>query len=165
VTTAATKNLFARAMKAPVRVEGDLAARVGEQLRNSLLSALSLARKSGALVAGFDAVEAAVRSGRVAAMIHAAEAGSDGVGKLQSLLARQSRPSHQIPLLRRLTGAELSLALGRPNVIHAALLAGRASHHALDQINQFARFTNEPPSDDTSFSTKPADPTVEQQGI
>jgi len=165
VAKAAKKNLFARALKAPVRVEGDLAARVGEQLRASLLAALSLARKSGSLVTGFDAVEAAIRSGRAAAMIHAAEAGSDGVGKLQSLLARQSGADHRIPLLRQLTGAELSLALGRPNVIHAALLAGRASHHALDQINQFARFNNEPPSGDTSISAKPADPTVEHQGI
>ena len=164
VAAAAAKNLFSRALRTPVRVEGDLAAIVAEQIRASLLGSLSLARKAGALVTGFDRVADAIKSGRVGALINAEEAGDDGVAKLQSLLIRRSGADHQIPLVRRLTGPELSLALGRPNVIHAALLAGRASHHALDQIDQFARFLDKPRSDDTKSSAKTADSTAEHQG-
>jgi predicted RNA-binding protein YlxR (DUF448 family) len=162
VRQAAAKNLFSRALKSPVKVEGDLAARVGEQLHEALISALSLAKKSGALVTGFDAVEAAIKSGSVAALIHASEGGSDGVEKLQAQARRQ--PGNQgVPTLRNLSGEELSLALGRPNVIHAALLAGRASHYALDQIDLVARFFDEPQGDRLEISTKTADSTAEHQ--
>jgi hypothetical protein len=164
VRKAAAKNLFARALRAPVRIEGDLAATVDRQLREAVLGALGLARKAGALVTGFDAVEGAIKSGGVAALIHAREAGADGVGKLGSALQRRAEGDHRILLFRLLTGEELSLALGRPNVIHAALLAGRASYHALDQINQFARFLDEPHSESTNFSARTTDSSAEHQG-
>jgi predicted RNA-binding protein YlxR (DUF448 family) len=163
VRKAAAKNLFARALRAPVRIDGDLAAMVERQLREAVLGALGLARKAGALIAGFDTVEEAIKGGRVAAVIHARDAGPDGVAKLQSAL-RRAGIGRQIPILRLLTGEELSLALGRPNVIHAALLAGRASHHALDQIDQFARFLDEPQGEGTSFLARTAEPSAEHQG-
>ncbi len=163
VRKAAAKNLFSRALRAPVRIEGDLAAIVERQLRQGVLGALGLARKAGALVTGFDAIESAIKGGGAAALIHAREAGTDGVAKLQSML-RRARAGRPVPILRQLTAEELSLALGRPNVIHAALLAGRASHHALDQIDQFSRFTNEPQSEGASFSARTTDSSAEHQG-
>jgi predicted RNA-binding protein YlxR (DUF448 family) len=163
VRKAAAKNLFSRALRVTVRIDGDLAETVERQLRDGVLGALGLARKAGALAIGFDAVESALRSGGVAVLIHAREAGSDGLAKLQSLL-RKAEAGRPIPILRRLTGEELSLALGRPNVIHAALLAGRASHHALDQIDQFARFLDEPQGEDISFSARTTDSSAEHQG-
>jgi predicted RNA-binding protein YlxR (DUF448 family) len=163
IRQAAAKNLFARALKAAVTVDGDLAARVAEQLREALIGALSLARKAGALVTGFDAVEGAIKSGGVAALIHAEDAGADGVKKLQAQLRRRAGAERQVPILTKLSGDELSLALGRPNVIHAALLAGRASHYALDQIDLFARFFDEPQGDHTKILAEAVDSTVEHQ--
>ena len=165
IRAAAAKNLFARAMKTQVRVAGDLAERTGEQLKQSLLGSLSLARKAGGLITGFDAVTAAIKQGQVAALIDAADAGEDGVGKLQSSLRRRFGIAHGIPSLRRLTERELSLALGRPHVIHAALLAGRASRHALKQIDQLARFHDERRDSDIQQSMTKADPTAEHQNI
>lgn len=163
ISQAARKNVFARALKAPVRAGADLAERVEEQLKRSLLSALSLARKGGGLVTGFDAVEAAIGEGRVAALIHAAEAGEDGVGKLQAALRRRLGPEGQVPVLRRLSESELSLALGRPHVIHAALLAGRAGRLALDHIDQLARFHTGPQDGGIHLLSKKADQAAEHR--
>lgn len=165
VRKAVDKKLFARSLTVPLRVDSDLPERTADQLKRSVAAALSLARKAGVLVTGFDSVDAAIRSGRVAALIHAAEASDDGVGKLRAAMRRRHGDDHNKPTLRRLTEPELSLALGRPHVIHAALLAGRASRHALDQINQLARFHNDGPSADMQPLMTTADLTAEPKSL
>jgi len=147
IRKAAAKNVFRRALDGGTVDEG-FADQVSGQVRRSALSALSMARKAGALVTGFDKVEAAIREGRVAALVHAAEAGRDGVAKLGAALARKMG-DEAVPVVRDLTEPELSLAFGRPNVIHAALLAGRASRHALEEIERLARFFGNEPGDAT----------------
>ena len=160
IRQAVRKKLFARSLKAAVRSPDDLDERVEKQLRQALLGALSLARKGGGLVTGFDAVSAAIEGGKVAALIHASEAGADGVGKLQAALRRKGA---DVPVLRRLSEPELSLALGRPHVIHAALLAGRAGRLALDLIDQLAWFHDEPQDGDHSSLSTKADQAAEQR--
>jgi hypothetical protein len=39
-----------------------------------------------------------------------------------------------------LTAAQLDLALGRPNVVHAALLAGRATETFMARLRRLERF-------------------------
>ena len=70
---------------------------------------------------------------------HAAEAAPDGVKKLDSAL-KQSRHSGSAAVIRILTTRQLDLALGRPNVIHAALLAGRASETFTARLRRLERF-------------------------
>ena len=164
VAEAARRNLFGRALKTKIDVPNDLADIVADQMRAAVVSALSLARKSGALITGFDTVADALKKGRVTALLHAAEAGADGVAKLQSLARQRKAGDRPITAVQWLGGAELSLALGRPNVIHAALLAGRASHHALDQIDQFARFVGKP-NGETIAIRPTANEIAEHQGI
>ncbi len=61
---AVAKNLFARAAKADVKADADLADRVERLLVRRMTGDLGLARKSGALVFGFDNVDArAFRAG------------------------------------------------------------------------------------------------------
>src|SRR5690606_27211076 len=70
--------------------------------------------------------EQALERGRVVALIHAAEAAAAGLRKLGGLARRYS--GEKLPIfVTGFTAAQLDLALGRPNVIHAALLAGPAS--------------------------------------
>jgi predicted RNA-binding protein YlxR (DUF448 family) len=139
VETAERKRLFARAHGGPVKLEPGLAGRVEKSLADAALSALSLARKAGTAVAGFAKVEAALARKEVVALIHAAEAGPDGVGKLAAA-ARRRDPDAQPAVIRSFTGAELDLAFGRPNVIHAALLAGPASGNLLARIEAWRAF-------------------------
>jgi len=126
------KRLFARGFEAAVRVEPGLADRVASLLREAALNAVSLARKAGELVIGFTKVDNALREGHVAALIHAADAASDGVAKLDAVARRTAAVTgRDMPRIRIFPSQELDLALGRSNVIHAALLAGPAGDNAL----------------------------------
>jgi uncharacterized protein len=122
VLAAAKKNVFARAAKAHVTAGPDLADRTEKALVARLLGDLGLARRSGALVLGFDNVLRALEGPRPPAlMIEARDGSADGKRKLTNAAhARGLKPE----VVEGLTGAELGLALGRENVIHAAVQPG-----------------------------------------
>jgi len=132
VRAAEKKRLFARAFAAPVVVAPGLAGRVDDLLQAAAVSALSLARKAGTLVNGFTRVEAALAAGRVVALIHAREAAAGGIARLTAAARRTGRRLPEV--VDCFSGAQLDLAFGRAHVIHAALLAGPASEHALARV-------------------------------
>jgi uncharacterized protein len=124
VRQAVRRRLFGRAFKAEVKVSGRLADEIDAALRQDLRQSLALANKAGAVVAGFAKVEAAIAGG-VGALVHAAEAAEDGRRKLAGALRKRSGDAiSAVPVVTELTGEELDLALGRSNVIHAAVAAG-----------------------------------------
>lgn len=126
------RRLFARAFRRDVVVDADLAGQVERLLEAQALAALSMANKAGAVVTGFAKVEAATGSQELAALVHAADAGEDGVRKLGQALARRHGPdAAALPRIAMFTSSQLDLALGRLNVIHAALLAGGPSANVL----------------------------------
>ena len=125
---AVKQRVFARGLRADVKVAPDLAAVVDGLLERALLDALSIARKAGEVVAGFAKVEAAAEGGAAAALLHAADRGAEGARQIMAALRRgHGADAANIVVIRALTSAQLDLAMGRPNVVHAALLAGRAS--------------------------------------
>ena len=132
-------NAFARGFRRDVRLPGDLVARTERLLENAVLDALAVARKAGLVAMGFAQDETALKGDRVITLLHAAEAAPDGVKKLDSAL-RQSRQSELARIVRILTTSQLDLALGRPNVIHAALFDGRASETFMARLRRLERF-------------------------
>ncbi|HXQ50295.1 MAG TPA: RNA-binding protein [Stellaceae bacterium] len=118
VATAMAKRLFARAARAQVVVDEGLADRVERLLAARCGEILGLARRAGQAVAGFEKVRTLVASGGAAVLVEAADGGADSRGKLEAL-------APDVPVIDRLTCAELSAALGRDHVAHAALLPGR----------------------------------------
>ena len=152
VAEAVRRHQFAKGFKRDVRVAPSLAADTENLLSRSAVEALAIAAKAGQVVAGFAKVEAALRNrqngGPVAALIHAADGAEDGIRKLDAA-ARQNTGNRaetpELPVITALTSAELDLALGRSNVVHAALLAGRASDTFLARARLLERFrTGEP---------------------
>jgi uncharacterized protein len=141
VATAERKRLFARGFRAEVKVAPGLADRVAGQLAAAAIGALSMARKAGTVVSGFAKVENALARDPVLALVHAREAGEDGVAKLAAAARRARR--EKLPVIRCFDGEQLDLAFGRTNVIHAALLTGPASENALARIQAFVRFLGE----------------------
>src|SRR5450759_2812677 len=120
------RNVFARAFKRNVRVAADLLATTG---------------KAGQVVGGFAKVEAAIGRDDVLALIHAANAAADGKRKLDAALQRKTpEKSHEIAIVEMFSGAQLDLALNRPNVVHAALLAGPVSDTFLARVRRLERF-------------------------
>jgi predicted RNA-binding protein YlxR (DUF448 family) len=138
-------NVFARSFKQNVRVAADLAATTERLLERSALDALAIAGKAGGVVSGFAKVEAAIGqdTGKVdvLALIHAADAAADGKRKLDAALLRKTpEKSGEIAIVDTFSGAQLDLALNRPNVVHAALLAGPVSDTFLARVRRLERF-------------------------
>ena len=139
LSDAVKRKALARGFKREVRLPADLVARTGELLERAALDALAMAGKAGLVATGFTRVEAALAREKVVALLHAAEAAADGVRKLDAALRR--RLEHDpIVTIGILTSAQLDLAFGRPNVVHAALLAGPPSDTFLARLQRLERF-------------------------
>ena len=137
VETAAKKGLFARAAKAKLTAPPGLADQVEALLHGRLLSALGLARKAGDLTFGFERVLAVLGQGKAAWLIEASDGAEDGRRKL---VAAARRAPSQPRVLATFSCAELSLALGAPNVIHTAFLAGRGAERWTLDVERLAGF-------------------------
>ncbi|MGU9978440.1 RNA-binding protein [Phreatobacter sp. HK31-P] len=132
VAEAVRRKLFARAFRREVTAPADLPELVERLIEAQAIASLSLANKAGAVVAGFSKVEAALMGGTAAGLIHASDASDDGVRKLGQVLRRIfGDDPDTMPRVTAFTSLQLDLALGRMNVIHAALLAGGPSENAL----------------------------------
>jgi len=130
------RKAFARGFKRQVRLSPDLVALTERQLERAALDALAVAGKAGLVAVGFAKTEVALERGQAVALLHAAEAAADGIRKLDSALRKAGGP----PVIGFLTSAQLGLALNRPNVIHAALLAGPVSETFLARCRRLERF-------------------------
>jgi hypothetical protein len=133
------RKTLARGFKRDVRLAPDLVTRTEHLLERAALDALAMAGKAGVVVAGFSKVEAALTHDNVVGLIHAAEASSEGIRKLDAVLRRRHLVD-PIAMVGSLTSAQLDLALGRSNVIHAALLAGPAGDTFLARLRRLERF-------------------------
>jgi predicted RNA-binding protein YlxR (DUF448 family) len=145
VTEAAARKVFARGFKRDVHVPVDLATQTDRLLARSALDALAISGKSGAVRAGLSKAEAAIANEDVMALIHASDAANDGLRKLTSKVVASLRhetaeKSREIAIIKEFSGAQLDLALGRPNVVHAALLAGPVSGTFVARAMRLKRF-------------------------
>jgi predicted RNA-binding protein YlxR (DUF448 family) len=118
VAQAVQKRLFARALKTQVDAAPQLAEDVDRLLETDCLQMLSLANKAGAVAAGFGKVADALAQGSVRALIEARDGGEDGKRKLAQAARRAGSTT---PVIGLFSSLQLDLALGRTNVIHAAL--------------------------------------------
>ena len=137
---AIARKAFARSFKRDVRVASDLLDSTDRLLERGALDALAIAYKARRVVAGFAKVEAALVDGDAVALLHASDAGPDGVRKLNATARRNSDDHGSIAVLAAFTSAQLDLALGRSNVVHAALLAGPESKAVLARLARVERF-------------------------
>ena len=141
IEDAVKRNVFARGFKRDVRVGRDLGADIERLLERAALDALAMAGKAGKVVGGFAKVEAAIGRDEVLALIHASDAAADGSRKLNAALHRnRDEKSREIAVIDAFNGTQLDLALNRPNVVHAALLAGPGSETFLARVMRLERF-------------------------
>jgi predicted RNA-binding protein YlxR (DUF448 family) len=137
------KGALTRAFKTgDIDVPADLGGRIEAALRQQALDRLGLEARSGTLINGAERVETAARQGKVALLIHAADAGEDGRKKLDQALrvgARVGGGDSQglvFPVERTI----LSVALGRENVVHVALTDAAAARRVTLAIARWQAF-------------------------
>jgi predicted RNA-binding protein YlxR (DUF448 family) len=141
VAQAVRRKAIAAALKRKVSVDTGLAALTEQMLERAALDALAICGKAGLVVTGFAKVEAALVRAPVMVLLHAADAAADGVRKLDAALQRRTASDgERRQIVTELSSAQLDLALARPNVIHAALLAGSASATFLVRYARLTRF-------------------------
>ena len=155
VAEAVRRNQFSKGFKREIRAAATLPADTEALLVRSATDALAMVAKAGQVVSGFSKVEGALRDGQVQALIHASDGAADGIRKLDAIVRQkhgnpgESQESSQesstgsptgFPIVNVLTSEELDLALGRSNVIHAALLAGPASKTFLSRCQILVRY-------------------------
>ena len=145
VAEAVRRHQFSRGFKRDVRVAPTLVVDTESLLVRGMIEALAMAAKAGQVISGFSKVEGALGQARgsIAALIHASDGAVDGIRKLDAV-ARQNTGNNPVlrefPVVTALTSEQLDLALGRSNVIHAALLAGPASKTFLSRSHILVRY-------------------------
>src|SRR5262249_39974348 len=141
IADAVRGNAFRRGFKTDATVSKDLPDLVAQLLERSVLDALAMADKAGCVVAGFAEVEAAIDAGEIAALVVANETAKDGREKIAGALKRRfGDDAEHIVTMAGFASAQLDLALGRPNVVHAALLGQRPSNTVLSRWRVLERF-------------------------
>jgi predicted RNA-binding protein YlxR (DUF448 family) len=143
VAEAVRRHQFSRGFKRDVRAAATLPADTEALLERSCTEALAMAAKAGQVISGFAKVEGLLEQGRADALIHASDGAADGIRKLDAIAGQRDRnagDSRDLPIVTALTSAQLDLALGRSNVIHAALLAGPASKTFLSRCQTLVRY-------------------------
>lgn len=116
IDKAAAKGLFSRAARAPVSAPDDLGAMTEAGVARRLVELVSLARKTGRAVAGFEKVKGWLAEGRAKVLLQASDGSERGKGKLWTPTGGR--------WFGCLTASELGLSFGRDHVIHGALAAG-----------------------------------------
>ncbi|WOH66267.1 RNA-binding protein [Bradyrhizobium sp. BWA-3-5] len=143
IAEAVRRHQFSRGFKRDVRVAATLPADTEALLERSCVEALAMAAKAGQVISGYAKVEGLLEQGRAEALVHASDGAADGIRKLDAIAGQRSRnigDSRDLPIVTALTSAQLDLALGRSNVIHAALLAGPASKTFLSRCQILVRY-------------------------
>lgn len=149
---AVRRGVFGRGFKREVRVPPTFVDDTERLMVQGAIEALAIAAKAGQVVAGFAKVESAVKRGEATALLHASDGAADGIRKLGKATGRTALTlsdgfQGDFPVVTALTSAELDLALGRANVIHAALLAGPAGKTFLSRCHVLARFRANAPGE------------------
>ena len=143
VSEAARRNLFGKGFRRKVQISPTLAQDTDDLLVRGVVEALAMAAKAGQVVSGFTRVETALEARQARALIHAADGAADGIRKLDAILRQtggNTDAPHEFPVINVLTSAQLDLALGRSNVIHAALLAGPAGKTFLSRCQTLVQY-------------------------
>ena len=144
VAEAVRRQAFARGFKTKVLASEALPEQIRELLDKDCLQALALANKAGQVVTGFAKVEDAIAKGAVVALIHAREASADGIRKLAQAGRRRQGEAGEAAQINLFTSLQLDLALGRTNVIHAALTEGSASRNFAAKCSRLGLYCSEP---------------------
>lgn len=130
IARAATKGLFARAARAPVTVPENLVDMVEQGLAHRVVELISLVRKSGRAVVGFEKVKGWLAEGRAKVLLQASDGSERGKGKLWTPEGGR--------WFGCLTSAELGLAFGRDHAIHGALAAGGLTPRVISEAARLA---------------------------
>ncbi len=139
VRTAVEKQLFSRGFKKSVVVTPELVATIESQLRGSLTSLLSLARKANVMVVGNSKTEEEIRSDNLELVFQA----NDKEGDAKRKLARLIQQNTSGPELKNLLSSqEMDALSGSVNTVHIGIRKSGLSEKIRDTIRRIEIFSD-----------------------
>ncbi len=139
--------LFAKAAKRSVNVPETLIGDVERLLLHRVVDLISLARKAGQAVAGYEKVKSWLANEHAAVLIQALDGSGRGKSKLSS-------PPGKGAFIGVLTAQELGLAFGRENVIHGALAGGGLTRRVVEEAARLSGLRKDVGGSATGKGTK-----------
>lgn len=133
IDKAAAKGLFSRAARQPVKAPDGLSALIESQLLQRVIDFLSMARKAGEAVTGYEKVKEWLVKGQATVLIQASDGSERGKTKLHP-------PEGEGRWITCLSSGELGLAFGRERAIHAALAAGGLERRVVEEAARLVGF-------------------------
>jgi len=141
------KGALARAFKSnSLKLPETLADQIAAGLERRALDRLGLENKAGHLIWGHERVGEALLKGKVRLLIHAADAKPDGMGKLEA--RRRGASPETVSIVLPVGRDRLSMALGRENVVHAAITDSGSAGRAIEALERWAAFSGIGDADD-----------------
>ncbi|WP_174286329.1 DUF448 domain-containing protein [Sphingomonas bacterium] len=137
------RGALARAFKgAAITIPDDLPRMIAVALERNALDRLGLEAKTGTLMTGSERIETAARSGKLHALYHASDAGTDGNRKLDQAwrIGSDREGSDVRGLALPIDRTILGLALGRGNVVHIGLTDRAAAKRVSDALGRWLHF-------------------------
>ena len=131
IDKAAKKGLFTRAAKASVKVPDGLADMVEAGLARRVTDLISMARKAGDAVTGYEKVKDWLTKGKARVLVQASDGSERGKSKLHA-------PDGEGGFIGCMTAQELGLSFGREHAIHAALAAGGLTRRVVEEAARLA---------------------------
>ena len=116
----------------------NLAEMVEQQMRTRIVQNMSLARRGGDLIAGFDMVESALNKGGVAVIVQAIDAAPGGKRKL-SIPAKIQK----IPVFEPIRKDDALRITGKENQSHLALTQGGLARQLIDYCKNLLIYQTE----------------------
>lgn len=133
--TAVSKNLFAKAAKKHFKTNPELVSIVETLLKKHGLDLISLSRKAGILVTGFEKVAETIKKEKAAFILEAKDAGEDGHNKILSL-------SKGLEVFKIYNVEELDKALDKVNTVHIAFKKSEMAQTVYKEFKKIENFLN-----------------------
>jgi uncharacterized protein len=141
IEKAAKNGLFARAARKAVKVPEGLTDLVQTLVTHRVVELLSMARKAGDAVTGYEKVKDWLVKGTAMTLIQASDGSERGKTKLHA-------PVGASGFIGCLTAGEIGLAFGRERAIHAALAAGGLRTRVVEEAAKLAGLRGQTGGDD-----------------
>jgi ribosomal protein L7Ae-like RNA K-turn-binding protein len=127
------KKIFNKVSKHNLKVSENFIDIVEKLLKQKALDSINIARKSGALLTGFEKVKEAIKKNNVEFLIQAIDAGHDGKEKM-ALLAKS------LEIFNLFSIDELDATLNKSNTVHIAILKNDMSRMVYHNLEKYQNF-------------------------
>ncbi len=127
-------------------VSDDLADLIAAQLAAATLNRLGLESRASNLLTGTEKIAAAARSGEVSLLLHASDSAEDGRSRLAQAwrVGMDREGSGDKGMVLPVGRDSLSIALGRQNAVHVAILGQKAAERVNHNLERWLNYISWP---------------------